>query len=424
MLSIPQLTDLPAPEERHSGWPWTRESLPVSETMPDGAPWPRISIVTPSFNQGQFIEETIRSVLLQGYPNLEYIIIDGGSNDNSVDIIRKYDPWLTYWVSEPDRGQSHAINKGFTIATGEIVAWINSDDTYERSTLPAVANALNSLIRKGIVYGNGQFIDEDSCPRGELQGGPSYLLGKLWTAKFVQHAAFIHREVIAAVGLLSEEYDFCMDQEYWLRASRRFPIVHVPNWLVSIRSHDGSKGARLQTLRWEETVKALKEHFESPDLPFYQREWRREAIGQAHWLTSVAFWRAGMSDDAVKHAEEAVHLAPTFAASEEFGRHLVGTQFSSRALLSSLEGYFYLLPTPFRGRRHALRKLRARAFALLAFEPGASRLSRARSAWIAIALDPLWLQQRNVARQAIEPLLGFRTAQFLASIVGRQSQLQ
>ena len=86
--------------------------------MPDGSPWPAISLVTPSFNQGQFIEETLRSVLLQGYPRLELVVIDGGSRDNTVEILRKYEPWLTYWVSEPDRGQSHAINKGLARVTG------------------------------------------------------------------------------------------------------------------------------------------------------------------------------------------------------------------------------------------------------------------------------------------------------------------
>ena len=120
-----------------------RAQLP--ETMSDGHPWPRISIVTPSYNQGQFIEETIRSVLQQGYPNLEYIIIDGGSTDNSVEIIKKYEEYLTYWVSEPDDGQYDAINKGFSRATGEIMAWLNSDDMYVPWTFKTVAEIFDKF---------------------------------------------------------------------------------------------------------------------------------------------------------------------------------------------------------------------------------------------------------------------------------------
>ena len=123
------LQDLPAPPEGKTGWPWTEQTEVLPDKMPDGSDWPRISIVTPNYNYGHFIEETIRSILLQGYPNLEYIIIDGASTDNSIEIIKKYEKWVSYWVSEKDTGQSNAINKGLERCTGEFFNWINSDDS-------------------------------------------------------------------------------------------------------------------------------------------------------------------------------------------------------------------------------------------------------------------------------------------------------
>ena len=114
------LNELPPPPRDKTGWPWTVECPQLPETMPDGQPWPRISIVVPSYNQGNFIEESIRSIVCQGYPNLELIIIDGGSTDGTLDILEKYQWNITFWVSEPDRGQSHALNKGFARSSGSI----------------------------------------------------------------------------------------------------------------------------------------------------------------------------------------------------------------------------------------------------------------------------------------------------------------
>lgn len=138
------LKDLPSPPPEKSGWPWIKQSEPLPQRMPDGSEWPLISIITPSYNQGQFIEETIRSVLLQGYPNLEYIIIDGGSTDNSVEIIQKYEPWLTYWVSRPDNGQADAIQRGFDLSNGVVWNWLNSDDLLDPDALQVIAIAYHN----------------------------------------------------------------------------------------------------------------------------------------------------------------------------------------------------------------------------------------------------------------------------------------
>ncbi|MBM4042010.1 MAG: glycosyltransferase, partial [Planctomycetes bacterium] len=122
-MRCPTLSELPPPPAGKTGWPWTEETPRPPEAMPDGSPWPRVTIVTPSYQQGQFLEETLRSVLLQGYPDLEYIVMDGGSTDASVGLIERYSPWLAHWVSERDRGHPHAVNKGMAQATGHILAF-------------------------------------------------------------------------------------------------------------------------------------------------------------------------------------------------------------------------------------------------------------------------------------------------------------
>jgi len=119
-MRCPALRELPPSPDSRKGWPWSEESPKIETSMPDGKLWPRVSIVMPSYNQVIFIEESIRSVLLQGYPDLELLVIDACSDDGALEIIKKYEKWITYWVSEPDRGQSHAINKGIRKSTGAL----------------------------------------------------------------------------------------------------------------------------------------------------------------------------------------------------------------------------------------------------------------------------------------------------------------
>ena len=193
-MHCPTLSALPLPPANKRGWPWTEESPQLPNSMPDGSPWPKVSIVTPSYNQGEFLEETIRSVLLQGYPNLEYIIIDGGSQDNSVEIIKKYEPWLAYWVSELDRGQAHAINKGFKRATGEIVTWLNSDDFYARRALGSVAQSFHKQ-QVDLLYGDCFFLDSAAGEYKHVKALPNSEIS-LFVGSLPQPSTFFRREVL------------------------------------------------------------------------------------------------------------------------------------------------------------------------------------------------------------------------------------
>lgn len=215
---------LPSPPSGKVGFPWYEQSKPLSDYHLDAFKLPRISIITPSFNQGQFIEETIRSVLLQNYPNLEYIIIDGGSTDNTIEIIKKYQPWISYWVSEPDRGQAHAINKGIKQATGTILAYLNSDDYYLPGALLQVANHFQKSSDIALLHGRCCYVDENGNKIGEQVGQITRIseildLWDFWWKKrqFVQPEVFWRREITEQIGLFNEELNFVLDYEYWCR---------------------------------------------------------------------------------------------------------------------------------------------------------------------------------------------------------------
>lgn len=226
---------------KDSRWPWTSEPAPIWAQSPD---WPRISVVTPSLNQVKFIEQTIRSVIMQGYPNLEYIIIDGGSTDGSVEIIRKYENHLAYWVSEPDRGQSHAINKGFSRATGEILCWLNSDDYYFPGTLFTAAETLRTGTGNYALVGDCVAIFEDGSPPFEGRGRYENFkrLLQFWKGYHMhQPSIFWRREVFEQVGYLDESLVYTMDFDYWLRIAQRFNFVNINKPLSYANYHSEAK---------------------------------------------------------------------------------------------------------------------------------------------------------------------------------------
>ncbi len=267
-MRSPTLAELPAPPPGKTGWPWTEESQPLPETMPDGSPWPRVSVVTPSYNQGQFLEETIRSVLLQGYPNLEYIIMDGGSTDESVEIIRKYEPWLAYWVSERDNGQTHAINKGWRKATGEYITWLNSDDLLLPSSLATSVQELEAHPDVAFVYGDLLVIDGESrpySPPDDCAQSKPYSLEELvlrWQNMVAQPGYLMRRNLLDTVGYLDESLHFAMDYDYWVRVGLAGgQAARIPRQLAAFRRHETAKTTTLQARRIADHYKVYEKIF-------------------------------------------------------------------------------------------------------------------------------------------------------------------
>jgi glycosyltransferase involved in cell wall biosynthesis len=233
-----------------TGWPWTEASSSLTNAKESGVPWPRISIVTPSYNQGPYIEEAIRSVLLQGYPNLEYVVIDGGSTDQSREIIEKYQPWLTYWVSEKDNGQAEAINKGLDRTTGEIVNWLNSDDLLYLGALKRLALAYLEN-RTAMLY-NGSAVRVDahgtygSPYTAQQLSAESAFEGKV---PLPQPAIFFKREAWVQHGKLKSFY-YAMDTDLFFSCivSGQSQTVGGPP-LAMMRIHEEAKTAKSEALK-------------------------------------------------------------------------------------------------------------------------------------------------------------------------------
>ena len=208
--------------------------------------YPKISVVTPSFNQAQFLERTILSVLNQNYPNLEYIIIDGGSTDGTVEIIKKYKKYLTYWISEKDNGQTDALNKGFIKSTGKILAYINSDDTYVPNAFLKIVEAFKRNPDVNLIFGNMNYIDAFDNLIGEcrftkfdfatliFEGGNLHQPGSFWT-----------RNIYDEVGGFNSKYRFCMDFDFFCRVAEIGKLKHIREYIANFRYHENSKSSTI-----------------------------------------------------------------------------------------------------------------------------------------------------------------------------------
>ena len=226
--------------------------------------FPLVSIITPSFNQGRFILQTITSVLGQDYAPLEHIVIDGGSSDNTLDVLRAYQDRLTF-LSEPDKGQADAVNKGFERARGSILGWLNSDDIYEPHAVRTVVDFFQQNPRAVMVYGDAKFINTDGGVEGYYPSKPFSMKGLAETCIISQPATFIRADVVRDVGPLDVSLTTCMDYDYWIRIAERYGGSRIAylegRWLARARLHDETKTSLMRKTAFREGALTVQKHF-------------------------------------------------------------------------------------------------------------------------------------------------------------------
>lgn len=255
---------------------------------------PIVTIVTPSYNQGRYIRDTIESVLSQNYPRIEYIIVDNKSNDNTLDIVREYGDRFTF-VCEKDHGQSDAINKGFRMAKGEIVAWLNSDDIYEPGCIQRAVLEFQNHPGLGLVYGDGYIIDEKGKKIKSFQAVQEFCRWDLINVQdyILQPAAFIRKSCLEEAGYLDTSLHWCMDWDLWIRLSKITHVKYVSEYFACSREYSGTKtstGGRKRLLE----IKKLMQKYSGRRWPLgyglywageiYQRHPENKAVHLLVWM--------------------------------------------------------------------------------------------------------------------------------------------
>ncbi len=277
---------------------------------------PRVTIVTPSYNQAGFLEETIRSVLSQEYANLEYFIIDGGSTDGSVEIIQRYSNRLACWVSEKDRGQADAINKGFSRATGEIIAWLNSDDIYCPGAIHAAVSVLQAHPDYGMVYGDVISIDGAGQPFNVMKYGAWGLEALMQFNIIGQPAVFMRREAYEQAGPLDLSYHYLLDHHLWLRLAQIAPIHHVPEQWAAARFHAGAKNLAQSAGFGRESLRVAQWMADQPGLAERYQRLRRRIWAGAYRMNGRYLLDGGEPGPALRSYLRSVWCYPPIGLSE------------------------------------------------------------------------------------------------------------
>jgi glycosyltransferase involved in cell wall biosynthesis len=273
---------------------------------------PLVSIVTPSYNKGKFIEETILSIKNQTYHRIEHIIIDGGSTNDTIDIIKEYEgTYNMQWVSEPDEGQSDAINKGWRMAKGEIIAYLNSDDTYVPRAVETAVNYLTEHPDVNMVYGKCNIINEHSKVIRQFQATEFDLVDMVCGLCGVpQPAVFLRRKVLEGTGYLDIHLHMAMDADLWIRIGLKFKIKYIPQLLANFRMYPGTKSVDEAYKFGHDHLHILNKLFSDNELPKEVRGSKRRAYSYVHLDIGLGYYSQRQMKQARKHLIKSVILYP------------------------------------------------------------------------------------------------------------------
>lgn len=252
--------------------------------MTNATSLPLVSIITPSYNQAAYLEQTIQSVLSQTEVQLEYFVIDGASADGSQEIIQRFAGRLAGWASEPDAGQAEAINKGFARATGKYIAWLNSDDLYQPGAISKAISVLEAHPQLGMVFGDAVTIDPQGLILNQLKFGDWGLEELLGFRIICQPAVFMRRSTLEQVGYLDPSYHFMLDHQLWLRMARLAPIQHIPEILAAARHHPQAKNVLQAAAFGDEALRILQWITEQPELKAHYTAHRDRVTAGAYRL--------------------------------------------------------------------------------------------------------------------------------------------
>lgn len=314
----------PDPPPDRTGWPWTGDDPDAPLEPPDRDPTaPKVTIITPSFNQGRYLEEAIRSVLLQDHPNLEYIVIDGGSTDETVTIIKRYEPWITYWVSEPDDGQADAINRGFELADGEYLGWLNADDILYQGFVAQRVREFSDRPTVALIYGDVHSGWDDG-KRHDFRGEPLSYLDMLRTLRvsIPQQSAIWRKTVVDRLGGLDPRWHVVLDREFFLRVARNTEIEYIPGPCGFFRQHDEAKSVAEKSAWVTELPLLYHEFFAAEDLSPEEAELKRQTMAAVHLMCAEILlgsrdWRRW-----VHHLAKATGWSPRHAATGFLGARI------------------------------------------------------------------------------------------------------